>query len=138
MRKVKSSIVERNKQGVWWNAPVRLVHGIAAGSLLGATILTSHGNSDHTVYGIIVLGAMLIQLVGVRHQYTPSPTLWLVTVVAVVLNLSGWIMPDGSFHLVSNLIAMLLAILYVATVLFESMQRISLSSENLLSNVKCN
>jgi cytochrome b len=125
MPKMRNSMTALNTHKTFWNAPARLLHWLTAGSLLGATILTTHGDISHTAYGIIVLATLMMQFVGRRSAHTRNLALWLVTAAAIMLNLSGWLEPEGSFHMTSTLFAMVLAALYSATVLFESMQRIA-------------
>ena len=129
MAKVRNGKITPNIQKTFWNAPARLVHWLTAGSLLGATMLTTHGDISHTAYGIIVLATLLMQFVGRRSADSPIPALWLITIVAIMLNLSGWFAPEGSFHMTSTLFAMVLAAFYSATVLFESMQHIATRCE---------
>jgi cytochrome b len=106
-----------------WQAPARAFHWLIAGSMAGAAILTSHGEIGHTTFGWMALGAVLIWQLGLRTN-TPSPTLWLVTAVLVALNLSGVFAPHSNVHLGTTLAVLVLAALYLATVLFESVQRI--------------
>lgn len=109
---------------VLWQTPVRALHWLIAGSMAGAAILTSQGDIGHATFGWLALGAVLIWQLGLSRTYTPSPTLWLVTAVLVALNLSGWLAPHGNFHLGATLAALVLAALYLATVLFESLQQV--------------
>lgn len=107
-----------------WQAPIRAFHWLISGSMTGAAILTSQGDIGHATFGWIALGAVLIWQLGLSRTYAPSPTLWLVTAVLAVLNLSGWLAPYGNFHVGATLAALVLAALYFATVLFESLQRV--------------
>jgi hypothetical protein len=122
------STIETRTQNAFWKTPARGLHWLTAASLIGATTLTSQGDIGHATLGLIALGALLIQLIGVSKAHTSSPALWLVTAVVIVLDLSGWLAPYSSFHLGATLAALVLASLYCATVLFESLQRITARS----------
>jgi len=108
-----------------WTAPVRAFHWLAATSLAGAAILTSQGDVVHVTLGWIALGALLFQLIGLRKTSAPNPALYLVTVGVIILNLSGLLAPHGTTHTGATLVALVLAAFYCATVLFESLQRLT-------------
>jgi cytochrome b len=123
MPQSRSSTIEMYTQNALWKTPARVFHWLTAVSLLGATSLTSQGDIGHAALEFIALGALLIQLLGISKAHTPGHALWLVTTVVIVLDLSGWIAPYSTFHLGTTLAALVLASLYCATVLFESLQR---------------
>ena len=111
------------KTNTYWKTQARVLHWLAAISLAGATALSSQTDIGHTALGYIALGALLIQLIGISKTHAPNPALWLVTAVVIVLTLSGWLAPYSTFHLGTTLAALVIASLYCATVLFESLQR---------------
>lgn len=125
MPQSRFSTLEMHTQNALWKTPARILHWLTAASLLGATSLTSQGDIGHAALEFIALGALLIQLIGISKARTPGHALWLVTAVVIVLDLSGWIAPYSTFHLGTTLAALVLASLYCATVLFESLQRFS-------------
>jgi hypothetical protein len=108
-----------------WETPVRALHWLTAACLLGATALTSQHEIAHAVLGLTALGVLLIQLIAARTNHVHSPALWLVTAVVFMLDLSGWFAPYSSFHLGATLAALVIASLYFATVVFETLQRIT-------------
>jgi len=108
-----------------WKTPVRALHWLAAASLAGAAFLTSQGDSGHAALGWIALGALSIRLFGSGEARAHGPALWLVTAAVVVLDLSGLLAPHGTIHAGASLAALVLAALYCATVLFESVQCIT-------------
>jgi|GEM_PF-3550679 len=110
---------------VLWKTPVRVLHWLAAASLAGAAFLTTQGDSGHAALGWIALGSLLIRLFGSGKAAASGPALWLVTAAVVVLDLSGLLAPHGTVHAGATLVALVLAALYCATVLFESVQRIT-------------
>jgi hypothetical protein len=108
-----------------WTAPVRAFHWLAATSLAGAAILTSQGDVGHVTLGWIALGALLIQLIGLRKASVPNPALYLVTTGVLILNVSGLLAPHGTTHTGATLASLALAAFYCATVLFEFLQRLT-------------
>lgn len=108
-----------------WKAPVRVLHWLIAISLSGATFLTTQGEPGHATLGWIALGGLLILLLGSRNSYAPGHVLWLVTVGIVALNLSGLLAAHSTFHLGATLALLAITAFYCATVLFESVQRIT-------------
>ena len=116
---------DRYTPNTLWETPVRVLHWLAAASLAGAAILTSQGDSGHAALGWIALCVLLIRLFGSGEAFTPGPALWLVTASVVVLDLSGLLAPHGTLHTGATLVALVLAAFYCATVLFESLQRIT-------------
>lgn len=126
MPQSRFSTIEMYTQNAYWKTQARVLHWLTAASLLGATSLTSQGDIGHAALGLIALGALLIQLIGINKAHAPGHALWLVTTVVIVLDLSGWIAPYSSFHLGTTLAALVLASLYCATVLFETLQRITI------------
>jgi len=125
MPQSKSSTIETRTQNAFWKTSARGLHWLTAASLIGATTLSSQGDIGHATLGLIALGALLIQLVGISKAHTPGPALWLVTAIVIVLDLSGWLAPYSTLHLGATLAALVLASLYCATVLFELLQRIT-------------
>jgi hypothetical protein len=108
-----------------WKAPARALHWLVAISLSGATFLTSSGEPGHATLGWVALGGLLLQLFGSGNTYTPGPVLWLVTAGVVALNLSGLLEAQSTFHLGATLTVLAITAFYCATVLFESLQRIT-------------
>lgn len=108
-----------------WNTPERSMHWLIAGSMAAAAILTSQGDLGHAAFGWTALGALIAGQFMLRNVYAYSPTLWLVTAVLTILNLSGWLAPSGNFHAGITLVALVVAAFYVATVIFESLQYIT-------------
>lgn len=119
MTQSRLSIIKTN---TYWKTQARILHWLAAISLVGATALSSQSDIGHTALGFVALCALLIQLIGVSKTRVSNPALWLVTAVVIVLTLSGWFAPYSTFHLGTTLAALVLASLYCATVLFESLQ----------------
>jgi hypothetical protein len=91
--------------------------------MAGAAFLTAHGDSGHVALGWIALGALLIRLFRSSNANPPGPVLWLVAASVLGVNLSGVLAPNGVVHLGATLVTLVLAALYCATALFESMQR---------------
>lgn len=116
----------RDTSKTLWNTPVRVLHWLTATSLAGAAILTSQGDIGHVALGWIALGALLIQLIEQQKAYTPNPALYLVTGGVLILNLSGLFAPHGTTHMGATLVALVLAAFYISTVLFESLQRLTI------------
>lgn len=108
-----------------WTAPVRVLHWLIAISLSGATFLTTQGEPGHATVGWIALGGVLILLLGPRNSYTSGHVLWLVTLGIVALNLSDLLAAQSTFHLGATLAVLAITAFYCATVLFESVQRIT-------------
>jgi len=108
-----------------WKSPVRLLHWLTAISLAGAAFLTSHGDIGHTTLGWLALGALLIQQFGLSKTYASGPITLLITAGVVVLNLSGLLAPQDTLHLGATLVALVIAALYCATILFEALQCIA-------------
>lgn len=108
-----------------WAAPDRGLHWLAATSMIGAASLTSQGDTLHATFGWMTLGLLLFLQVRYSRLNTPNPVLWIVTAAIVVFNLSDWLAPDGTIHIVATLVGLVLAAFYCATVLFESLQRVT-------------
>jgi len=125
MPQSRFNTVYTSTQNAPWRPAARVLHWLTAASLLGATALTSQGDFGHAVLGLTALGVLLALLAGAGKSRASSPVLWLVTVVIIVLELSGRLAPDSTFHLGATLLALVLASLYCATVLFESLQRMT-------------
>jgi hypothetical protein len=123
MKQSRLDTVDTNTQNTLWKPSVRVWHWLTAACLIGATTLTSQSDLVHAALGLAALGALLIQLVSISKHHTPSPALWLVTAVVIVVDLSGWFAPYSSFHLGATLAAVVIASLYCTTVLFETLQR---------------
>ena len=107
-------------QGTPWTRPARIFHWISAATMAGATFLTADGDPGHAVLGWLALVALLGWHWGRRHTWRPSPTWWLLTVLLVAVNVSGWLAPDGTVHVGATLLALVVAALYGAAVLFEA------------------
>lgn len=110
-----------------WNAPARVLHWLVAISLSGATYLTAHGETGHAILGWIALGGLLMQLPGKGNNPATGVVLWLLTAGAVALNLSGLLAAQSTFHLGATLVVLVMAAFYCATVLFELLQRVTVS-----------
>jgi hypothetical protein len=123
------STINTSTQNAFWKPSIRVWHWLTAASLVGATTLTSQGDIGHEAFGLIALGILLIQLIGIRKANANSAGLWLVTAVTIVLDLSGWLVPYSTFHMGATFAALALASIYCATVLFESLQRITTLAE---------
>jgi len=108
-----------------WNVPVRVWHWLIAASLAGAAFLTAPGDPGHATLGWLALGALLIRVPGSGTAAARTPVHWLVAVDVLVLDLSGCLAPHGSLHTGASLVTLVLAALYCATVLFESIQRVT-------------
>lgn len=113
---------ETHPETALWNAPERSMHWLIAGSMAAAAILTSQGDIGHAAFGWTALGVLIAGQFMLGKVYAYSPTLWLITAVLTILNLSGWIAPSGNFHMGITLAALVVAAFYVATVIFESLQ----------------
>jgi hypothetical protein len=109
----------------FWKAPVRVLHWLIAASMASAAFLTSHADIGHATLGWVALGGLLIRPYVSRRAHAHSPMLWLVTAGVVVLNLSGLFAAHSTFHLGATLVVLVIAALYCATILFESVQRIT-------------
>ena len=129
MPQTRFSTINTSAQNALWKPSIRVWHWLTAASLIGATSLTSQGDSGHAAFGLIALGILLIRLIGISKANVHSPALWLVTAVTIVLDLSGWLAPYSTFHMGTTVAALVLASLYCATVLFESLQRITIHSD---------
>ena len=129
MPQTEFNTINASTQNALWKPSIRVWHWLAAASLVGATTLTSQGDIGHEAFGLIALGILLIQLIGIRKANAHSAGLWLVTAVTIVLDLSGWLAPYSTFHMGTTVAALVLASLYCATVLFESLQRITVHSD---------
>jgi hypothetical protein len=125
MPQTRFSSINTTTQNALWKPSIRVWHWLTAASLVGATTLTSQGDIGHAAFGLIALGILLTQLIGISKASAHSPALWLVTAVTIVLDLSGWLAPYSTFHMGTTVAALVLASLYCATVLFESLQRIT-------------
>ncbi len=116
---------EVHTEAALWNGPERPMHWLIAGSMAAAAILTSQGDIGHAAFGWTALGALIAGQFMLGKVYAYNPTLWLVTAVLTILNLSGWLSPSGNFHVGITLAALVVAAFYVATVIFESLQYIT-------------
>ena len=129
MPQSRHSTLKTNSKNALWETQARVLHWLAAISLAGATALSTQSELGHTALGFVALGALLIQLIGTVKTRKSSPALWLVTAIVIILALSGWLAPNSTFHLGTTLAALVLASLYCATVLFESLQRFTTSEQ---------
>lgn len=129
MPQTRLNTINTSTQNAFWKPSIRIWHWLTATSLVGATTLTSQGDTGHAALGLIALGILLIQLIAIGKANAPSPALLLVTAVTIVLELSGWLAPYSTFHMGTTVAALVLASLYGATVLFESLQRITVHSD---------
>lgn len=110
---------------LFWNGSVRALYWLITASLAGAAVLTSQADTGHAAWGWIALGALCVRLVTLRRADASSPLLWLIAAMVGVLNLSGWLAPYGSLHTGATLVAVVIAALSCATVVFESLQRVT-------------
>jgi hypothetical protein len=108
-----------------WNMPFRAVQWLTAASLAGAAFLIAPEHSGHVALGWSAMGMLLIQLSAAARTAIPAPALWLATAVVLGLNLSGLLAPEGAMHTGATLATLVIAALYCATVLFESLQRLT-------------
>jgi hypothetical protein len=129
MPQTRFNTINTSAQIALWKPSIRVWHWLTAASLVGATTLTSQGDIGHAALGLIALGILLIQLIAISKSNAHSPALWLVTAVTVVLDLSGWLAPYSTFHMGATMAALVLASLYCATVLFESLQYINVHAD---------
>jgi len=108
-----------------WKTPARVLHWLIAASMGSAAFLTSHGDIGHATLGWVALGGLLIRRFVSSRAHAPSLMLWPVTAGVVVLNLSGFFAAYSTFHLGATLVVLVIAAFYCATILFESLQRIT-------------
>ncbi len=103
-----------------WSSSVRVVHWLTAISLLGAASYTEQSDSGHSELGWIALGLLLILQVIYFYSGKTNWALWFVTALVSAINLSGWLTPDHTSHILVTLSGVMLAAFYIATVVFES------------------
>lgn len=108
--------------GQFWRAPVRALYWLLALSLASATILTTQGDLWHTAWGWVALGALGARLAWFRGDGASGPVMWLIAGMVAVMDLSGWLAPYGILHTGATLVALVVAALASATVIFESLQ----------------
>jgi len=119
------STSETYTANTFWKVPARVLHWLIAASMASAAFLTSQGDMGHATLGWVALGGLLIRLYVSIKVHTPGLMLWLVTAGVVTLNLSGLFAAQSVLHLGVTLVVMAIAALYCATILFESLQRIT-------------
>jgi len=73
------------------------------------------------------MGGLLIQLLGQGNNPATCVVLWLVTAGVVVLNQSGLLAAQSTFHLGATLVVLAMAAFYCAAILFELLQRATAS-----------
>jgi len=112
----------------FWPAPVRLFHWLTVISLISAVSLTSQGDISHAALGWVSMGILLFFQIRYRRLQQHNPVLWLITVVVIVFNMSDLIAPDSIVHMGATMAGIVVSAFYSATGLFESLQRVTIST----------
>jgi cytochrome b len=102
-----------------WSTAVRVLHWLTAISLLGAASYTEQNDSGHSELGWIALGLLLFLQVIYSYSGKTNWALWFVTTIVTAINMSGWLTPDHTSHILVTLSGVILAAFYIATVIFE-------------------
>jgi cytochrome b len=104
-----------------WRPSVRILHWLTAISLVGAASLTEQGDIGHSTLGWISMGLLLMLQIIYAFSGTTNWALWFVTASVTAVNISGWLTPDQTSHVLVSLTSVMLAAFYFATVAFESL-----------------
>ena len=120
MKHAYENTIMSNSKNWDWSTLVRVLHWLTAITLIGAACYTEQSDTWHSELGWIALGLLLI----LQNIYTYSGktnwALWCVTALVTAVNISGWLTPDHTSHILVTLSGVMLAAFYFATVVFES------------------
>lgn len=121
MKSVYANTLIHNPQNRLWSTPVRVLHWLTAICLVGAASYTDQGDILHSVLGWMALGMLLILHNVYAYSAKTNWALWFVTAVVTAMNLSGWLNPDHTVHVLVTFSGVMSAAFYFATVVFESL-----------------
>jgi cytochrome b len=110
-----------NPKNFFWSKAVRVLHWLTSISLVGASSYTKEGDSWHSELGWMSLALLIILHSIYAYSGKTNLALWVVTALVTATNLSGWLSPYHTSHIMLTLSGVMLAAFYFATVVFESL-----------------
>lgn len=120
MKHAYANTIISNPENLFWSTPIRVLHWLTAISLVGAASYTEQGDTGHSELGWMALGLLLMLQIGYAYSGKTNWALWFITALVTAVNLSGWLTPEHTSHILVTLSGVMLAAFYFATVIFES------------------